>query len=311
MKNKIGIIGAGNVGATIAHLCLMKDLGDIYLLDINRDMAEGKAIDLNQSKYLFNSDAEIIGGDDYDKLFACDYVVITAGFPRKPGMSRDDLLFKNFEIIKDISLKIKESKKAPMIIVVTNPLDIMTYAVYKITGMARTRVLGMAGVLDTYRFYHYVQNVLNTSSKNIYSVMLGSHGDTMVPVISKTYVNGKKISASLAETNINELAEKARNGGATIVSLLKTGSAYYAPAASTVKMLDCIINNTGTILPCSICAKGEYGINDICIGLPVLLNIRGASKIMELALEPGEKDALLKSAAAIKEQVDKITPLIS
>jgi len=311
MKNKIGIIGAGNVGATTAHLCLMKDLGDIYLLDINRDMAEGKAIDLNQSKYIFNSDAEIYGGDDYDKICSCDFIVVTAGFPRKPGMSRDDLLFKNFEIIKEISLKIKDSKKAPMIIVITNPLDIMTYAVYRITGLARTRVLGMAGVLDTYRFYHYVQTVLNTSSKTLYSMMLGSHGDTMVPLISKTYVNGKKISSLVAETNINELSEKARNGGATIVSLLKTGSAYYAPAASAVKMLDCIINNTDTILPCSVFAKGEYGISDICIGLPVLLNIRGASKIVEIGLEPVEKDALMKSAASIKEQVDKINPLLA
>ncbi|MGD0565788.1 MAG: malate dehydrogenase [Candidatus Goldiibacteriota bacterium] len=306
MKTKIGIIGAGNVGATTAHLALVKDMGDIYLLDIAADMAKGKAIDLNQSKFLFGSDARIEGGNDFSKILESDIIVITAGLARKPGMTRDDLLFKNFEIIRDISLKIKESKKNPVVIVVSNPLDVMAYTVFKVTGFPRNRVIGMAGVLDTYRFYHFIQNRLEVPYRYMESMILGSHGDTMVPVLSQTMVAGKPLDAKVTPSEEHELADMARNGGAEIVSLLKTGSAYYAPAASVVRMMESILLNRKGILPCSVYADGEYGYRDIFIGLPITLGESGVDKISTIKLTEGEKNSLDASAKSIKEQIDKI-----
>lgn len=306
MKTKIGIIGAGNVGATTAHIALMKDLGDIYLLDIAADMARGKAIDLNQSKFLFDSDAKVEGGDDYSKINECDIIVVTAGLARKPGMTRDDLLFKNFEIIKEISLKIKQSQKSPIVIVVSNPLDVMAYTAWKVTGFPRNRVLGMAGVLDTYRFYHFLQNKFEVPSRYVESMILGSHGDTMVPLISHTKVAGRDLSAKLPEAEVNALADSARNGGAEIVALLKTGSAYYAPAASTVRMIESIVSGRKGTIPCSVLAEGEYGYKDLFLGLPVTLGPSGLQKIIELKMTEAEKKQLDASAAAIKEQIEKI-----
>lgn len=306
MKTKIGIIGAGNVGATTAHIAVMKDLGDIYLLDIAADMARGKAIDLNQSKFLFDSDAKIEGGDDYSKINECDIIVITAGLARKPGMTRDDLLFKNFEIIKDISLKIKKSQKSPIVIVVSNPLDVMAYTVWKVTGFPRNRVLGMAGILDTYRFYHFLQNKFEVPSRYVESMILGSHGDTMVPLVSHTKVAGKDLTTRLTAPEINLLTDSARNGGAEIVTLLKTGSAYYAPAASVIRMIESILSGRKGTLPCSILAEGEYGYKDLFLGLPVTLGPTGLQKIIEMTMTDSEKKQLDKSAAAIKEQIDKI-----
>ncbi len=306
MKTKIGIIGAGNVGATTAHIALMKNLGDIYLLDVAADMAKGKAIDLNQSKFLFGSDAKVEGGDDYGQIMDADVIVVTAGLARKPGMTRDDLLFKNFEIIKDVSLKIKASKKNPFVIIVSNPLDVMAYTAYKVTGFSRHRVMGMAGVLDTYRFYHFIQNRLKVPSNYIESMILGSHGDTMVPLVSHTKVAGKELSAHVPAAEVTELTDKARNGGAEIVALLKTGSAYYAPAASTVRMMECLINDRKATLPCSVFTEGEYGFNDLFIGLPVVLGGSGIQKIVDIKLSPEEKKLLEASAASIKEQIDKI-----
>ena len=306
MKTKIGIIGAGNVGATTAHLALIKDMGDIYLLDIAADMARGKALDLNQSKFLFGSDARVEGGDDYTKILECDIIVVTAGLARKPGMTRDDLLFKNFDIMKDISLKLKQSKKNPIVIVVSNPLDIMAYTVYKVTGFPRNRVIGMAGVLDTYRFYHFIQNRLEIPYRYMESMILGSHGDTMVPVLSQTKVAGKPLEEKTSPVEAHELADMARNGGAEIVSLLKTGSAYYAPAASVVRMMESIILNRKGILPCSVFADGEYGYKDIFIGLPITLGPSGVDKISVIKMTEGEKNSLDASAKSIKEQIDKI-----
>jgi malate dehydrogenase len=306
MKTKIGIIGAGNVGATIAHISILKNLGDIYLLDIAADMAKGKAIDLNQSKFLIGSDAKIEGGDDYGQILDCDVIVITAGLARKPGMTRDDLLMKNFDIIKDVSLKIKAAKKNPFVIVVSNPLDVMAYTVYKVTGFSRHRVMGMAGVLDTYRFFHFIQNKLKVPSNYLESMILGSHGDTMVPLISQTKAAGKELSAHMTPAEVTELADKAKNGGAEIVALLKTGSAYYAPAASAVRMMECLINDRKATLPCSVFTEGEYGLKDIFIGLPVILGGSGIQKIVDIKMTAEEKKALEASAASIKEQIDKI-----
>jgi malate dehydrogenase len=306
MKTKIGIIGAGNVGATTAHLALIKDMGDIYLLDIAADMARGKAIDLNQSKFLFGSDARVEGGDDYSKIMECDIIVVTAGLARKPGMTRDDLLFKNFDIMKDISLKLKQSKKNPIVIVVSNPLDVMAYTVYKVTGFPRNRVIGMAGVLDTYRFYHFIQNRLEVPYRYMESMILGSHGDTMVPVLSQTKVAGKLLEEKTSPVEAHELADMARNGGAEIVSLLKTGSAYYAPAASVVRMMESILLNRKGILPCSVFADGEYGYKEIFLGLPITLGPSGVDKISVIKMTEGEKNSLDASAKSIKEQIDKI-----
>ena len=306
MKNKIGIIGAGNVGATVAHLALIKDMGDIYLLDIAAEMAKGKAIDLNQSKFLFSSDARVEGGDDYSKILDCDLIVVTAGLARKPGMPRDDLLCKNFDIIKGISLKLKESKKNPIVIAVSNPLDVMAYTIFKVTGFPRNRVIGMAGVLDTYRFYHFIQNRLEVPYRYMESMILGSHGDTMVPLISQTKVAGKPLNARITDAEAMELAEMARNGGAEIVSLLKTGSAYYAPAASVVRMMESILSNRKGILPCSVYADGEYGYKDIFIGLPVTLGPSGVDKISTIKITEDEKNSLDASAKSIMEQIAKI-----
>lgn len=303
---KISIIGAGNVGATIAHICIMKNFGDIYLLDIAEDMAKGKAIDINQSKFFFNSIYSVKGGNDYNQIKDSDFIIITAGIARKPGMSRDDLLFKNFEIIKEISLKIKQMNISPFIIVVSNPLDIMAYVVYKILGISKAKVIGMAGVLDTYRFIHFIQQKLNTNSINIKALTLGSHGDTMVPISSMAYVEDKKLIDILSKDEIKELEEKTKNGGAEIVSLLKTGSAYYAPAASTVRMMQAIINDENVVLPCSVYAEGEYGIRDIFIGLPALLNRNGFEKVEMIDLTEEEKLNLKRSADSIAEQIKKI-----
>jgi len=300
---KISIIGAGNVGATIAHICLMKNMGDIYLLDVAEDVAKGKAVDLNQSKFLFNSKFSVEGGCDYSSVKNSDFVIITAGLARKPGMSRDDLLLKNFDIVRDVCLKIKELKIEPFVIVISNPLDIMAYTAYKTLGFPRSKVLGMAGVLDTYRYMHYIQKKLNTTTTNINAMTIGSHGDTMVPITSFTQVNGKKISELLSPEEIAEIENKTRNGGAEIVSLLKTGSAYYAPAASAVRMMDAIIKNENAVLPCSVYADGEYGFKDIFIGLPVKLNKKGADGIKIIDLTEGEKSLLKKSADAITEQI--------
>src|ERR1035437_1886201 len=306
MKTKIGIIGAGNVGATTAHIALMKALGDIYLLDIAADMARGKAIDLNQSKFLFDSDAKVEGGDDYSRINECDIIVVTAGLARKPGMTRDDLLFKNFDIIKDISIKIKLSQKSPIVIVVSNPLDVMAYTAWKVTGFPRNRVLGMAGILDTYRFYHFLQNKFEVPSRYVESMILGSHGDTMVPLLSHTKVAGKDLTSRLSQDEAIALADSARNGGAEIVALLKTGSAYYAPAASVVRMLESIISGRKGTIPCSVLAEGEYGYRDLFLGLPVTLGPAGLQKIIELKMTDPEKKQLDDSAAAIKEQINKI-----
>ncbi len=302
---KIGIIGAGNVGATAAHIALMKDLGDIYLLDIMADMAKGKAMDLNQSKFLFNSSASVDGGDDYERIKECDFVIITAGLARKPGMSRDDLLFKNFEIVTDVCKKIKGGKP-PFVIVVSNPLDVMAYAAYKTLGLPREKVLGMAGVLDTYRFYHYIQNKLDTRSIKIDAITLGSHGDTMVPVSSTAKVDGKLLTSLVSAEELKELEDKTKNGGAEIVGLLKTGSAYYAPAASAVRMVEAIINNEGAVLPCSVYAQGEYGLEGLYIGLPVKLTSKGFDSTVDIEMSADEKAQLASSAKAIKEQIEKI-----
>jgi malate dehydrogenase len=306
MQLKIGIIGAGNVGASIAHIALMKGLGDIYLLDIAADMAKGKAMDLNQSKFLFNSPCAVDGGGDYDGIMDCDFIVITAGLARKPGMSRDDLLFKNFEIVRDVCLKIKPSKKQPFIIVVSNPLDVMTYAAFKTLGYPKNKVLGMAGVLDTYRFMHNIQKKLDTRSVKIEALTLGSHGDTMVPVSSLAKVDGKDLNKLVSPGDLKTLENNTKNGGAEIVALLKTGSAYYAPAASAVRMMEAIAKDQNAVLPCSVLAEGEYGINGIFIGLPVRLNKNGWDKVIDVKMTDDENKQLSASAAAIKEQIDKI-----
>lgn len=303
---KFGIIGAGNVGSTIAHILLFKNFGDIYLLDIAKDIATGKAIDLNQSKFLFNSKSNIEGGDDYSKIKDADFIIITAGLARKPGMSRDDLLFKNFEIVSGICKKIKEFDREFFVIVVSNPLDIMAYTAYKILNFSKSKIMGMAGVLDTYRFKYFIQQRLKTLTVNIDAMILGSHGDTMVPVSSKVKVDGQLLNQILTYDDIREIENKTKNGGAEIVSLLRSGSAYYAPAASTVRMIEAIINDENSVLPCSVYVEGEYGINDIFIGLPAILNKEGVKSILEIELTENEMSQFLISTKAIKEQIDKI-----
>lgn len=303
---KFSIIGAGNVGATIAHILLFKNLGDIYLLDIAKDLAKGKSIDLNQSKFLFNSKYSVDGGDDYSNIKNSDFIIITAGITRKPGMSRDDLLFKNFDIIHEICLKIKSININSFVIVVSNPLDVMAYTAYKTLNYPKSKVMGMAGILDTYRYIHFIQQKLNINTTDIKAMILGSHGDTMVPLSSMTTIDNKSLTSLLSQIEIKEIEENAKNGGAEIIALLKTGSAYYAPAASTVRMIEAIVNNENSILPCSVYVEGEYGINDIFIGLPAMLNKNGVEKIIHPELTNSEKELLISSANAIKDQIKKI-----
>src|SRR3989338_1777787 len=296
---KVSIIGAGQVGSTLAMRIVESDLADVVLVDIFRNLALGKSLDILDAAPLIGHERTVIGTDDYADIRGSQIVVITAGLPRKPGMSRDELSSKNCEVVKAVSGHIKAKAPDSIVIVVTNPLDAMTYLAYKTTAFKRYKVFGMAGELDGSRFKSIIANGLNVPRASVQTFILGSHGDTMVPILSNTSVNGKPILSLLPKSRIDELVGKTRARGAEIVSHLGTGSAYFSPSAAIFKMLRAVIKDTNETLTVSAYLDGEYGLKDIAIGVPCKLGRSGIEEIVELKLSEEEKNALAKSARAI------------
>ncbi len=307
MNKKVSIIGAGNVGATTALLVAQKELTDeIVLMDVIEGLAEGKALDISQSAPVEGFNANVVGTSDYSKISDSDLVIVTAGLTRKPGMSRLDLLNKNAEIIKEIILNIVKYAPNSIIIMVTNPVDVMTYHAWKVSGFGSQKVLGQAGILDTARFCYFIAQNLKISTKNISAIILGGHGDSMVPLPRYTTVSGIPITELMDEDIINRLIECTQKGGGEIVELLKTGSAFYAPAASTVQMAESILKDQKQILPCSVYLEGQYGISDIYIGVPARLGLNGVEDIIKLKLTNAELTALQNSAKIYKQKIQEI-----
>jgi malate dehydrogenase len=306
MRKKVSIVGAGNVGSTAAHWIVAKELGDVVLLDVVEGLPQGKALDLLQAQPIEKSDVHVTGSNDYADSANSDIVIITAGIPRRPGMSRDDLLHINFKIVSEVVRKVVEQSPESILIIVSNPLDAMAQTAYRQSGFSRGRVLGMAGVLDSGRFRSFIAAELNVSVDNVNSFVLGGHGDTMVPLIRYSTVAGVPITEILPPERIEAIVERTRKGGEEIVQYLKTGSAYYAPAAAAVEMAEAILKDKKKILPCAAYLEGEYGIDGYFVGVPCKLGAAGLEKIIEIRLTPEEDAALKKSAAAVKELCDVI-----
>lgn len=301
MDKKITVVGAGNVGATAAQRIIEKGLADVALVDIIEGVPQGKALDLTQASAIEKHDCKIIGANGYEETADSDVVIITAGIPRKPGMSRDDLISTNAGIMKNVTEQIAKYSPECVIIVVSNPLDAMCHVAYEASGFPKNRVIGMAGVLDSARFRAFIAMELNVSIENTHAFVLGGHGDTMVPLPRFSTVSGIPITELLPKERIDALCERTANGGAEIVGLLKTGSAFYAPASSAVEMAKSIIQDKKQILPCAAYLEGEYGYSDLFIGVPVKLGKGGVEEIIEIKLNPDEKEKLDKSAAAVEE----------
>lgn len=304
---KITIIGAGNVGATTAQRIVDNELAnEVVLVDIVEGIPQGKGLDMYEATPITGSDVKVIGTNGYEETANSDIIVITAGVARKPGMSREDLLNTNFSIVKEATLKSIEKSPNAILIVVTNPLDVMSYTAWRVSGFERHRVIGMAGVLDTARFRTFIAMELNVSVEDVYAFVLGGHGDDMVPLVRYTTVAGIPISELLPKEKIEQLVKRTRDGGAEIVSYLKTGSAYYAPSAAVVEMVESIVKDKKRILPCSVLLQGEYGLNDVFVGVPVKLGKRGVEEIIELKLTEEEKQALYASAGRVKKIIDSL-----
>lgn len=304
MKAKVSIIGAGNVGATTAQLILQSGIADVVLYDIAEGIPQGKALDLAEAMPLWNASTSCKGSNDFADTAGSDIVVITAGFPRKPGMSRDDLLHANAEVINNVAVETSRVSPAGVIIVVTNPMDVMTYVAWKSSGLPPRKVVGMGGILDSARYRTFISMELGVSPEDIEALVMGGHGDLMVPLAGYTVVKGVPISELFDKKRIAELIHRTRNGGAEIVALLKTGSAYYAPAASVFQMVKAILLDQKRLLPCAAYLNGEYGIRDLFVGVPVILGNNGVEKIVELNLTEEEKVQLNKSALSVKTLTD-------
>lgn len=308
-RSKISVIGAGNVGATAALRLAEMELGDVVLVDIVEDMPQGKSLDLMQMGPVVNYDSRITGTNTYDETVGSDIVIITSGLPRKPGMSRDDLLATNTNIVKQVTSEVSKRSPNAILILVTNPLDAMTYVAYKVSGFKKNKVMGMAGVLDSARFRTFISMELDVSVDNIHAFVLGGHGDDMVPLARFTTVAGIPITELLPEDKIEALIQRTRAGGAEIVKLLKTGSAFYAPGASAAQMAESIIRDKKKILPCCVYAEGEYGVKDTFVGLPVKLGSNGIEEIVQIKLSKKEKEELYVSAGHVKELCERIHEL--
>ena len=306
MRNKITVVGSGNVGATAAHWIASKELGDVVLIDIIEGVPQGKGLDLLQAMPIEKRDSFVKGSNDYADTANSDIVVITAGIPRKPGMSRDDLLNTNYKIMSDVVGKVVKYSPNCILIIVSNPLDAMAQAAFKLSGFPRERVIGMAGVLDSARFRAFIAMELNVSVENVTAFVLGGHGDTMVPLPRYSTVAGIPITELIAKDRLDALVQRTRDGGAEIVKFLKTGSAYYAPSAASTEMVEAILKDKKKILPCAAYLDGEYGIKGLYVGVPVKLGSKGIEQIIEIKLTPEEKAALDKSAASVKELVGVI-----
>jgi malate dehydrogenase len=306
MRKKVSIVGSGNVGATAAHWIASKELADVVLIDIVEGVPQGKALDLLEAMPIEKRDSFITGTNDYADTANSDIVVITAGIPRKPGMSRDDLLNTNYKIMQDVVGKVVAASPNCILIVVSNPLDAMSQAAYKISKFNRNRVIGMAGVLDSARFRAFIAMELKVSVENVTAFVLGGHGDTMVPLPRYSTVAGIPITELIAPDRLKALVERTANGGAEIVKYLKTGSAYYAPSAAATEMVEAILKDKKKILPCAAYLEGEYGIKGLFVGVPCKLGAKGLEEIIQIKLTAEEQAALQKSADAVKELVNVI-----
>lgn len=318
-RKKISLIGAGQIGGTLAHLIATKELADVVLFDVAEGVAKGKALDIAQSLAVDGSSVNLIGTDNYEDTKNSDVIIITAGVPRKPGMTRDDLLGINLKIIKQVAEGIKKTSPEAFVICITNPLDVIVMALQKYSGLPKNKVIGMAGILDTSRFKRFLSQELKVSIKDIDSFVLGGHGDTMVPMPNRTMVGKEKLSdlvsnGKISQEKLNEIVDRTRNGGAEIVKFLKTGSAFYAPAAAGVQMAESYLKNEKKTLPCAAFLNGEYGIKDLYVGVPVVIGSNGIEKVVELELDAEEKKYFDISIAAVKdlfEAAKKIDPSLS
>jgi malate dehydrogenase len=305
-RRKVSIIGAGNVGATVAQRIVASGIADVVLVDIVEGLPQGKALDLAEAAPILGHDLQVIGTNDYADTEDSLVIVVTSGVARQPGMSRDDLLFRNAAIVSDVVEKSAKHSPNAVLVVVTNPLDAMCHVALKASGFPRWRVLGMAGVLDSSRFRTFISMELGVSPNNTSAFVLGGHGDTMVPLPRYSTVGGVPITELMKPEQIERIIERTRNGGAEIVALLKTGSAYYAPAAAVAEMVDAIVNDRHKILPCSALLRGEYGIDGLFMGVPIRVSHVGVDEIVEIDLTLEECAALNRSAAAVREQVGKL-----
>jgi malate dehydrogenase len=304
-RKKIALIGAGQIGGTMALLSLQRELGDVVLVDIMEGVAKGKALDLQETRGVFKNDAEITGGGttDYSVIKDADVCIVTAGVPRKPGMSRDDLLKVNLDAITKVATGIKQYAPNAFVIVVTNPLDSMVYAMWKVTGFPKHRVVGMAGILDTARFQYFVSEAAGVSPQDVCALVLGGHGDDMVPLLRYSSINGAPLTKFIEKSRLDAIVERTRKGGGEIVALLGTGSAFYAPAISAVTMAESFLKDKKRVLPCSALLDGQYGVRGLFIGVPVVIGAGGVEKIVEVDLNDEEKAMLAKSVDSVRKSV--------
>ncbi len=316
MKKKITLIGAGQIGGTLAHLIALKELGDVVLFDVAAGIAKGKALDIAQSSSISGFNINLTGTDNYEDTKNSDVIIITAGMPRKPGMTRDDLLGINLKIIKQVAKGVKETSPNAFVICITNPLDVIVMALQKYSGMPKNKIVGMAGILDSSRFIYFLSQELNVPVNKIKSLVLGGHGDSMVAMVNHTFIEGKKLvelveSGKIKKNKLDEIVERTKKGGAEIVKYLEKGSAFYAPAASGVEMAESYLKNLKKELPCAVYLSGEYGVKDIYAGVPVIIGENGVEKIIELELAGEEKINFDNSIKAVQELFDaakKIDP---
>jgi malate dehydrogenase len=305
-RAKITVVGAGNVGATTAHWCASRELGDIVLVDIVEGIPQGKGLDMMESMPVVGCDCTITGANDYAPTADSDLAIITAGLARKPGMSRDDLMAANTKIVKECAANVAKYSPDATIVVVSNPLDVMTYVTMKVTGFPPNRVMGMAGILDTARYSTFIAMELGVSVEDVSAMVLGGHGDSMVPLPSCTSVGGIPVGQLISEARLAEIIQRTRDGGIEIVNFLKTGSAYYAPGAGAMQMAEAILKDKKRVVPCAAYAQGEYGLQDVYVGLPVILGAGGVEKIIKLDLSDDELAALRTSADHVKANIAKL-----
>jgi malate dehydrogenase len=306
VKNRVAVIGAGNVGASTALYVAERGLADVTLIDIVEGMPQGKALDMQQAAPLWHKGGRIAGANDLAAVAGADVVVMTAGFPRKPGMSRTDLLKANADIVRPAAEAVKKHAPNATVVVVTNPLDVMTYLFWKVSGFPKSRVLGMAGILDSARFRAFLAMELGVSGTDIQAMVLGGHGDSMVPLPRYTTVGGIAVTQLIPAARLAEITQRTRDGGAEIVKLLKTGSAYYAPAMSAVEMVEAILTDQKRVVPCSVLLQGEYGLNDLFLGVPIVLGAKGVEKILDIELSAEEKTALHKSGKDVADAIAEL-----
>ena len=303
---KVAVIGAGNVGATCAFVLAERKVGDVVLLDIYEGFAKGKALDMSQGGQVLNYDGRVTGTKDYADIADSDVVVVTSGFPRQPGMTREDLIGKNADIVSQVGEGIRQHAPDSIVVMVTNPLDLMTYHMQKVTGFEHSRVVGQAGILDSARMTHFIAQAVGCSNEDVQAMVLGGHGDTMVPLPRYTTVNGIPVSQLLSDEEVEAICKRTASGGGEIVKLLEKGSAFYAPGSAAAIMAEAILEDRKRVLPCSTYLSGEYGMDDIYIGVPVVLGRNGVERIIELELADNELDSLQSSGSFYKEQLSEI-----